>query len=96
MMSKRVILPRVSMNHEELFDLTGRTGSYFYMAPEVLHEEAYNEKVPMTSWKALDTYLCNLHGPKVCDIRSKQLMCALTQLCICVVLCSRCPDDVLM
>ena len=33
------------MNHEELFDLTGRTGSYFYMAPEVLHEEAYNEKV---------------------------------------------------
>ena len=27
-----------------MFDLTGRTGSYFYMAPEVLHNEPYNEK----------------------------------------------------
>ena len=54
MMPKRVILPRVSMNHEELFDLTGRTGSYFYMAPEVLHEEAYNEKVHLTSHTFLE------------------------------------------
>ena len=53
-MSKRVILPRVSMNHEELFDLTGRTGSYFYMAPEVLHEEAYNEKVHVISYIFLE------------------------------------------
>ena len=29
---------------ENMFDLTGRTGSYFYMAPEVLHNEPYNEK----------------------------------------------------
>ena len=27
-----------------MFDLTGRTGSYFYMAPEVLQNEPYNEK----------------------------------------------------
>ena len=33
------------MSQEGGFDLTGRTGSYFYMAPEVLHNEAYNEKV---------------------------------------------------
>lgn len=33
------------MSQEGVFDLTGRTGSYFYMAPEVLHNEAYNEKV---------------------------------------------------
>ena len=54
MIPKRVILFRVSVKHEELFDLTGRTGSYFYMAPEVLHEEAYNEKVHVTSRIFLD------------------------------------------
>jgi hypothetical protein len=37
-------LNRPSVGHEDIFDLTGRTGSYFYMAPEVLNNEAYNEK----------------------------------------------------
>ena len=27
-----------------VFELTGKTGSYFYMAPEVVKEEPYNEK----------------------------------------------------
>jgi hypothetical protein len=26
------------------FDLTGKTGSFFYMAPEVANSEPYNEK----------------------------------------------------
>ena len=30
---------------DESFDLTGRTGSYFYMAPEVVENRPYNEKV---------------------------------------------------
>ena len=32
--------------HAGGFDLTGKTGSYFYMAPEVTNSEPYNEKVP--------------------------------------------------
>lgn len=28
----------------DTFDMTGRTGSYFYMAPEVVNEQPYNEK----------------------------------------------------
>lgn len=31
----------------QTFDLTGRTGSLMYMAPEVFHEQPYNEKVRM-------------------------------------------------
>ena len=42
---KCVLSARASVSQESVFDLTGRTGSYFYMAPEVLHNEAYNEKV---------------------------------------------------
>ena len=33
---------------DESFDLTGRTGSYFYMAPEVVENKPYNEKVRHT------------------------------------------------
>ena len=33
---------------DESFDLTGRTGSYFYMAPEVVENKPYNEKVRPT------------------------------------------------
>ena len=33
---------------DESFDLTGRTGSYFYMAPEVVENKPYNEKVRQT------------------------------------------------
>ena len=44
MSAKGVALNRPSVGHEDMFDLTGRTGSYFYMAPEVLNIEAYNEK----------------------------------------------------
>ncbi|CAK0785797.1 hypothetical protein CVIRNUC_009008 [Coccomyxa viridis] len=38
---------------ENMFDLTGRTGSYFYMAPEVLHNEPYNEKADIFSFGVL-------------------------------------------
>ena len=44
MKAKGVPLNRPSVGHEDMFDLTGKTGSYFYMAPEVLNNEAYNEK----------------------------------------------------
>ena len=44
MKAKGGALNRPSVGHEDMFDLTGRTGSYFYMAPEVLNNEAYNEK----------------------------------------------------
>ena len=27
-----------------VFEMTGKTGSYFYMAPEVVNEQPYNEK----------------------------------------------------
>ena len=30
--------------HAGAFDLTGKTGSLFYMAPEVANSEPYNEK----------------------------------------------------
>lgn len=39
------MLVRSPVGQEAVFDLTGRTGSYFYMAPEVLLNESYNEKV---------------------------------------------------
>lgn len=44
MKAKGGALNRPSVGHEDMFDLTGKTGSYFYMAPEVLYNEAYNEK----------------------------------------------------
>lgn len=31
----------------QTFNLTGRTGSMMYMAPEVFHEQPYNEKVTL-------------------------------------------------
>ncbi|KAK9918800.1 hypothetical protein WJX75_007031 [Coccomyxa subellipsoidea] len=33
-----------------VFELTGKTGSYFYMAPEVVNEEPYNEKADVFSF----------------------------------------------
>lgn len=33
------------LNRNTSFDLTGNTGSYMYMAPEVLLEQKYNEQV---------------------------------------------------
>jgi serine/threonine protein kinase len=32
------------------FDLTGKTGSFMYMAPEVFEAEAYNEKADVFSF----------------------------------------------
>lgn len=32
-----------------VFEMTGKTGSYFYMAPEVANEQPYNEKASMGS-----------------------------------------------
>lgn len=73
-------LARPSATREDVFDLTGRTGSYFYMAPEVLHNEPYNEKAMLPSyiWNALLTNTaaacCSLLsmfvGPNICRSRS--------------------------
>ncbi|CAK0785798.1 hypothetical protein CVIRNUC_009009 [Coccomyxa viridis] len=38
---------------DESFDLTGRTGSYFYMAPEVVENKPYNEKADIFSFGCL-------------------------------------------
>jgi hypothetical protein len=35
----------ISLPAEAFVELTGQTGSYMYMAPEVFREERYNEKV---------------------------------------------------
>ncbi len=32
-----------------VFEMTGKTGSYFYMAPEVANGQPYNEKASMGS-----------------------------------------------
>ncbi len=39
--------------HAGAFDLTGKTGSLFYMAPEVANSEPYNEKVAVGPRSAL-------------------------------------------
>jgi serine/threonine protein kinase len=39
-----VRVPFRSSFKDDLFDLTGKTGSYFYMAPEVVLGQPYNEK----------------------------------------------------
>ncbi len=35
------------------FDLTGKTGSFMYMAPEVFDSEAYNEKADVFSFACI-------------------------------------------
>ena len=42
----RRVSPKAGEEREEVavFEMTGKTGSYFYMAPEVVNEQPYNEK----------------------------------------------------
>jgi hypothetical protein len=37
--------PKHLQGDGEIYEMTGKTGSYFYMAPEVANEEGYNQKV---------------------------------------------------
>ena len=65
-----------------MFDLTGRTGSYFYMAPEVLHNEPYNEKARLAltycqlSYMAVDcvALISRGHDEDLQEILSVQAM----------------------
>ena len=50
---------------EPSWKLTGRTGAFCYMAPEVLRNQAYNEKVDVFSF-----------GIMLFEVFSKRLMCA--------------------
>lgn len=45
--SRRAGTAYLNMQRSTTFDLTGQTGSYMYMAPEVLMERKYNEQVPL-------------------------------------------------
>ena len=47
--SRRAGTAYLNQKHSEKFDLTNQTGSYMYMAPEVLMESRYNEQVRTTS-----------------------------------------------
>ena len=54
---------------DESFDLTGRTGSYFYMAPEVVENKPYNEKVRLTCTRCVPSQpwksLCEQQAPRM-------------------------------
>jgi hypothetical protein len=53
----------VSAVADQSFDLTGKTGSYFYMAPEVISEQHYNEKASShlcrAACKAMHHHVCS-------------------------------------
>ena len=52
---------RQQQDQSTSFDLTGRTGSYMYMAPEVLMGQPYNEKVGSPSGIMLKRGQLNVH-----------------------------------
>jgi serine/threonine protein kinase len=51
------VRPDPSKNHDEQFRLTGETGSYRFMAPEVFRHEDYNETVDVYSYAMILYYL---------------------------------------
>ncbi|KAK9918987.1 hypothetical protein WJX75_008520 [Coccomyxa subellipsoidea] len=42
--------PKHLQGDGEIYEMTGKTGSYFYMAPEVANEEGYNQKADVFSF----------------------------------------------
>jgi len=46
-------LPSIAKGRNQVYELTGRTGSMPYMAPEIYHCQAYNEKVDAYSFAVL-------------------------------------------
>lgn len=61
----REVHPRdkVEGSDPEVFKLTGQTGSYRYMAPEVAKERPYNKTADVYSFSILLVYMCNLETP---------------------------------
>jgi len=56
-------MPRNGTNANELFEMSGRIGTARYMAPEVLLEQRYNQKVDTYSWSVLFWFCLTLELP---------------------------------
>eukprot|EP01025_Chloroclados_australasicus_P061568 TRINITY_DN8097_c0_g2_i1.p5 TRINITY_DN8097_c0_g2~~TRINITY_DN8097_c0_g2_i1.p5 ORF type:complete len:352 (-),score=42.67 TRINITY_DN8097_c0_g2_i1:4329-5384(-) len=51
------------LTREAIATLTGETGTYVYMAPEVLRHEVYDSKADVYSWGVMFAELINQHPP---------------------------------
>lgn len=54
---------RVGDSNPAIYNLTGQTGSYRYMAPEVAKERPYNQTADVYSFSILLCFMCNLEAP---------------------------------
>jgi len=55
--------PKPSQMESDKYVMTGETGSYRYMAPEVFRYETYNEKVDVYSYAMIIYYIIAGHQP---------------------------------
>jgi len=62
--SKRAGTAYLNLHKAHTFDLTHKTGSFMYMAPEVFTERKYNEKVHILRSLLLSILFCK----HACDV----------------------------